>query len=599
MKQAAYLEDFRQIKLMVANYQVGDKITIDDDQVSLTLTDASNDGSMWHLYLQTNIDLEPHKDYYLRINNEIVHLDLGKITRSASFDERYYYAGPLGAEYHQDYCIFRLWSPVLKCADVVINNQKYPLHYLNHGLWEGRVDGDLELSKYHYNVRINEEAFDVRDPYGLSLEPTHTENDIIDLTKTYVFKNKRPVFSGNLSDAIIYEGHLKDMTYSLKTNGSCFQKMKDAYIVSHLKDLGITHLQIMPVNSFEEIDEVNQDAKYNWGYNPAEYFSLSGWFASNPFDPYAKINEFKQMIDYYHEEGLLITLDVVFNHVYKLSQFSYGKLVPGYVGRTDDIGYLTDGSGCGNDLATEHLMIRRLIIDVCEFFTTFYQLDGFRFDLMGLIDIETMNQISSNVKKLNPGAILYGEAWQMKTGLPMEKLASNTKELKGIGYFSDTFRNIVRGNPFNLEPGIMMGGTVSQEEVDKLFTNKDATINFIECHDNYTIKDQMKKNNPDWDLEAEKEYLKKGFALLMLAPGTPFIHAGSEFGRSKQGYANSYNLDIKINQISWEDLEKYQDVTEYIKQLVMVRKHHQNEKATILIEGETIRLKYHDQELVV
>ena len=515
MKSAAYLEDFRCLKVITDCYYEGEEVALVDSPISLKIENATFDGSMWHLYLSTDCDIEPFKDYYVKVNNQLLHLDLGKIARSASFDERYYYDGPLGVEYHADFCVFRLWSPVCKEVKVVINNQDYPLNYHGLGLWEGKVMGHLELAKYHYLARINEETFTARDPYGISLDATHQENDILDLAKTYQFKYGRPSFSGELKDAIIYEGHLKDLTYGLKGDDGCFNKMCNPLIVEHLKDLGITHLQIMPVNSFEEIDEVDQDAKYNWGYNPAEYFSLSGWFASALSDAYGKINEFKEMIDHFHKEGILITLDVVFNHVYKLTQFSYGKLVPGYVGRTDAIDFLTDGSGCGNDLATEHLMIRRLIKDVCHFFTTFYQIDGFRFDLMGLIDLETMNQLASLVKELNSQAILYGEAWQMKTGLSQERLASNTKELKGVGYFSDYFRNTVRGNPFNLAPGIMMGTPISQTLIDELWMKREATINFIECHDNYTIKDQMALTNPNWDLATQKKYLKLGFALLI------------------------------------------------------------------------------------
>ena len=171
-------------------------------------------------------------------------------------------------------------------------------------------------------------------------------------------------------------------------------------LAEYLKDLGITHLQVLPVNSFYGIDEEKKDQYYNWGYNPLEYMTLTGWYATKPNDAYNKINEFKRLIDVYHQNNICINLDVVFNHVYQHNMFSYGKLVPGYCFRCDEIGFMTNGSYCGNDLATEHLMIRRLIIDTCKFFTKFYNIDGFRFDLMGLIDITTMKQLEEDVKDI-------------------------------------------------------------------------------------------------------------------------------------------------------------------------------------------------------
>lgn len=565
---SCYLEDYNFIKVITN----GKNIRMEDEKIKLELI-KKEQFDLTHYYFKTNVELVPHLDYYVLIDEERIHLSLGKITRSPLFDEKNYYDGPLGAEYHPRNTIFRLWSPVLKEAYVVIDKQKYAMTYDNNH-WEADVKRKLANKPYHYLVRINDDFIKTVDPYGVS--GNGEESFVVDLNKTYKFKANNYYQVSNLNDAIIYEAHLKDMSYP--TKGSYYLEARTK--IPYLKDLGITHLQIMPINSFFGVDLKNKDELYNWGYNPLEYMNISGWYSVKPNHPTAKINELKKMIDAFHMENIGINLDVVFNHVYKDNMFSYGKIVPGYVFRCDERGFMSDGSGCGNDLATEHLMIRRLIIDTCKYFVEFYHVDGFRFDLMGLIDIETLTILKDELKKINPKILLYGEGWVMKTALDDHLLANlnNKDKLLDYGFFNDYFRNTIVGNQFKRELGYTFGNDANQLEILKCLSGSDMpkqSINYIECHDNYTFNDYMEIMGIK-DKKEQKDYLKLALSLLMLSIGTPFIHSGLEFGRTKNHDGNSYKSSIKTNFINWAKRIEYDDVIKHLKELIEFRKTHRS-----------------------
>ena len=574
----AYLEDYQEIKVISENYKKNTIVSIKDLDINLKLINKYSEGKSTHLIYTLDRPLKTNIDYTVLVDNEEIPLFLGRVTRSKKFEEENSYDGPLGIEYHKRYTIFRIWSPVCKEVKVVFPtiNQIYDLTYIDKGLWEVKVNKKLDKVAYYFLSRIDNNYFRTLDPYGVSSSLTDQVNYVIDLKKTYQFKHKRPIFSGDLNDAIILEAHLKDFTYNIEGNESPFRKAikKDLYGLNYVKDLGITHLQLLPINSFYGVDEIQKDKLYNWGYNPLEYMSLTGWYSTSPNDPYNKIDEFKELIDVYHQNNICINLDVVFNHVYQHNMFSYGKLVPGYSFRCDEIGYMTNGSYCGNDLATEHYMIRRLIVDTCQFFTEFYNVDGFRFDLMGLIDVQTMKEIEKVLKELNNQVVLYGEGWYMNTGLNQQYLASNKTELPNIGYFSDTFRDYLRGNPFKLDKCLLTGTPLNKEKLFSIIkgsSNPKQLINYIECHDNYTLNDQLDKVTK-FTLEQKKDYLKLGLALVVLSQGIPFIHLGMEFGRTKNGIDNSYKSSIEVNQINWKETKEYQDVISYLIKLIKIRK---------------------------
>lgn len=582
--QGAYLEDYQKIKVILKNnfdYDFNKIHIFEPKLIRLELAKKTLVNSFWHLEYNLSTVLDTHIDYYVRVNEDLdLHLKLGKITRSPLFEKKNYTEEKLGFIYNKEYTEFKLWSPVAKEVILVLPNLKveYNLIYKKNGVWRFKVYGDLDKQPYYYMVRINDDFVKSLDPYAVSSSANSKYNYVINLENTYKQVHKHPTFSGNLTDSIIMEMHLKDFGYLLPGDESYYKKAWKSFGnigIDYVKSLGVTHVQILPLNAFEGIDEKNPNKKYNWGYNPTEYFSVTGWYATNPDDPYCRINELKEMIDKYHENDLLVNLDVVFNHVYNCKTFSLNKLVPGYVFRTDTIDFMTNGSGCGNDLATERLMVRRLIVDALKYYTEFYGFNGFRFDLMGLIDIETMKEIESELKSLNKNVILYGEGWQMQTGLAKEKLAFNKSQLPTIGYFNDYFRNVIKGNPFSLVKGFICESYVDVETLKYLICGSDnptQSLNFIECHDNYTIYDQMSKMVENLLFEKRLDYLRLGLELLMISQGVPFLNLGMEFGRTKKGYDNSYNLPMDINQIEWHAIPSYKSVIDSLKDMISIRK---------------------------
>lgn len=292
-----------------------------------------------------------------------------------------------------------------------------------------------------------------------------------------------------------------------------------------------------------------------------------------------------------HANGIKINLDVVFNHVYKDSMFSYGKIVPGYVFRCDEIGFLTNGSLCGNDLKTESLMIRRLIVDTLRYFVKEYYIDGFRFDLMGLIDIYTLQEIEKELQKLNPSISLYGEGWIMKSGIDSKLLGNmNNKELiKNYSFFNDTFRNTLLGNQFSLEKGYLLGKSLSSTKllsIIKADNLKNQSVNYIECHDNYTLNDYLELNKIK-DISIKKDILKLALGLIIISFGKSLIHLGMERGRSKKLSNNSYNLDMSYNSVDLNNKE-YDDVYDYLKSIIKYK--HQIDYDNIkIVRGSYLR----------
>lgn len=569
----AYLEDYNIIKVISDAYNKNSKVRIVNENIELKLINKQIEGKFHHLYYETSQNLETNKDYQIMIDYDLINLHLGKITRSSLFDELNYYDGDLGFIYSKKQTTFKLWSPVSKEVKLVLPklNKIYDLSYTFNGVYETTVKGNLDKQPYYYLVRINDEFIKTLDPYGIASSLKEEVNFVINKAKTYKFKSKNPSFSNYSTDNIIMEAHLKDLTYHLNEESNFLSSIK---MIDYFKDLGITHVQLLPVNSFYGVDEEKKDLYYNWGYNPLEYMSLSGWYASKPSDPYNKINEFKELVDNYHLNNIGINLDVVFNHVYKHDMFSMGKIVPGYAYRCDQAGFLTNGSYCGNDLATERKMVRKLIIDTLKHYVEFYHIDGFRFDLMGLIDIETMKQIEKVLREMNPNLMLYGEGWVMPTGIKQSLLASSKEALPNIGYFNDTYRDFLRGNPFKLDKGILMGAKINKDQLTSFLKGSfgaSQSINYIECHDNYTLNDQMdlvKKMS----LDQKKDYLKLGLGLLMISQGIPFIHLGMEIGRTKNGIDNTYNESIEINRVDFSKINLYLDVLEYLKKMIYFRK---------------------------
>lgn len=585
----AYLEDFTEVKVIVKdNISFDENNTFlknDDKQIFLKLNNKYNINGYNHFHFNVSEKVYPHLEYRVYLNDDMFqNLSLGKITRSNLFDQIYYFEDWLGYKYTKSYTIFRLWTPVAKEVYLILNDKKHQMKYTEKGVWEVKINGDFDKAKYHYLFRINDVFEETLDPYAKASTANNTENYVVDLKKTTKLNNG--FYNGEVSytDNIIYELSVRDATsyVDIKEKGT-FKALKESinenYALGIIKKYGITHIQLLPVFTFGAVDETiidanNEQFKYNWGYNPMEYMVLSGYYTNEPNDPYKRINEFKELVDTIHKNNMGINLDVVFNHVYDNEWFPFEKLVPGYTFRTDDRGYLTNSSWCGNDLKTDHLMIRKLIIDTLLYFQTNFNIDGFRFDLMGLIDVDTINIVRDKLIKNNKYTMIYGEGWNMNVLLPHSKKAmmENHKLLPNVAFFNDYYRNKLKTNDsilFSVDKfkKNVYNLMVSCRYYGGVFENANQTLNYIECHDNYTFYDFLQINLTNSD--KIKDYQKLALSINVLSCGIPFIHAGFEFYRTKNKFDNSYNLGDDINHINWY---KHDNLVGTLQDLIQIRK---------------------------
>lgn len=610
----AYLEDYNLIKVIVPLDTNIDNVILKSTNYEEVLHVKSKEtyANELHLFLTYENQIYLYVDYYIQIASFCFHLNLGKITRSKRFEEEFYYDGPLGYHYSKKYTEFRLWSPVSKEIYLCLNDNKIKMQYTEKGVWYTKVNKNIEGATYYYIIRINEQEEKVLDPYSISSSSNNEMGYVINFNNTFKFKNDFNKKSNN--HIIIYEANIRDLSGNANTNESLY--LKSINYLDYIKNLGITHLQLMPTYCFggvnENIKNNNEDGfKYNWGYNPVQYMIPSGWYASNPNDPYARINEFKELIDAIHEHQMAVVLDVVFNHVYEVESFSYGRLVPGYVYRTDEQGFLMNSSYCGNDLRTEAKMIRKYILDIIKFYQVYYKVDGFRFDLMGLIDNITMGEVLKETQKINDNTIIYGEGWYMSTTLKMDENAnlSSANKLYPIKYFNDYFRNILGGNK-NGTLGYILGDKLSLNTFQNLildgsiltmpFKDFNQSINYLECHDNFTLRDKIYYQNKDF--KVVKNACKLGLGLVIISKGVSFIHAGEELMRSKQGVDNSYNLMDDINHFPWENINTENDLREYVKNLIHCKQSNLFEHVDSLYDKKDyfeIRYEYNKYQVII
>lgn len=539
-----------------------------------------------------------------------VPLNVSEATTFPNFDTDYYYSGPLGADYTEERTTFRLWAPL---ASRVILKYEVPgeKHFLyrklkrgERGVYEYTLEGNQEGIRYTYLVLNNGLEEEVTDPYAVSSGPNGTFSYVVNKDKYDYFvmhDDKLPPFD-KPTEAIIYETSVRDQTIDERTDieyrGTFFgmiegqRKVKGVYPAGfdYLKDLGFTHLQLMPVYDFKTVNEQQKWQTYNWGYDPQQYFVLEGSYARDPYDPYGRISDFKKLVARYHEVGIRIIMDVVFNHVFDHETSVFEKIVPNYYFRKTSEGVISNGSGCGNDLATERPMVRRLIVDACRYYVEKLGVDGFRFDLMGLIDIKTMQEIYKMVKAIKSDFLILGEGWEMMTPHPKEKLAhhGNASKTPEFAFFNDAFREIMKGGSFaeNLhERGYMLGatnyragfyfayaGSVLNTTFSPRYVSAAQSVNFVECHDNGVLVDKMIISNPQESADTHLERLLSLNTIVMLAFGIPFFHRGQEIGVSKYGDLNSYKSSDKVNQFPYTLAWKRKEMVEYFKALTTLRK---------------------------
>ena len=558
----------------------------------LNCIDSYWDQDKYKIILQ-NPGLLLHKEYILCDNkgNSCI-IKSGGIIREKRFDEENYYDGPLGVEYHNNYSIFRIWTPVAKeiYLNLYIDNkiEKYNLAFKKKGLWTIRINKNLDGVKYKYFVRVFEEFVETNDLYSLSTSANMKYDFVINPKKLYKIKNDKPYFSGKYTDSIIYEASVRDFTSRLTnvhkgTFVGLTDNMDKGKGLKYIKDLGITHLQLLPIFSFAGVDEKKKDKLYNWGYNPQAYFSPSGFYSMDPDDPYDKINELLFLIDEASRLGLRINMDVVYNHVYDKKTFPFDILVPGYGYRIERNGRYSNASSCGNVVASEKKMVRRFIIDNLLYFAKNFNISGFRFDLMGLIDIQTLNIAREKLDEIDNTIMLYGEGWNMLNPLPEKECATmyNHRKLNNYAFFNDKFRDIIRGNEWANSKGFAQGYVNSMFDINHVITgscadyykfdNPSRSINYVECHDNMTMYDYL-KYSLKYEDEGAFHAARLALSIVLISQGIPFIHAGEEFLRTKGGSSNSYNASDKINHFDYNLMKKNISLVNTLKDLISIRK---------------------------
>ena len=537
------------------------------------------------------------------------------------FEEQYTYAGrDLGAAYTKDKTSFRVWAPTAEAVSVRLYQgglegqedfiEELPMTADVNGTWVAEKSGDLHGIYYTYFVTLGEVQKEACDPYARTTGVNGKRAMVIDLDSTNPEgweNDKNPNADKTFNDAVIYELHVRD----LSSDESAGIQNKGKYLaftetgttnaegiptgIDHIKNLGVTHVHLLPVYDYGSVDETKLDVpQFNWGYDPVNYNVPEGSYSTDPYHGEVRVKEFKQMVQAMHNNGLSVIMDVVYNHVFDAGEFCFNKIVPQYFSRVDENGKYSNGSECGNDTASERSMVRKYIVESVLYWAEEYHIDGFRFDLVGLLDTETINEIVETVHAVRPDVVFYGEGWTMNTEVTKDDVYMatqvNSQMTPGFAYFSDTIRDALKGSVFiNTEKGFISGAPDKESILETCFMGLPAwcssptqTVNYASCHDNMTLFDRIVNSTSEFSREDQIKMNNLAAAFCMLSQGIPFIHAGEEMLRSKpaedgEGFEeNSYKSPDCVNQIKWDNLNdaEYQNVHNYYKGLIAFRKAH-------------------------
>ena len=550
--------------------------------------------------IETEKEINFWKDIFLIFDNDKIRVDTTFIALTPEFEKRFRYDGnDLGFTYSKSKTKFVLWAPLASRVELLLDEKKkIPLRRFSNGIWKVNINKNLKNHTYNYLVTNCGKEVKCLDPYGKGTTVNSKANVIINY-KDFLFSNNEKYLPkcSSILDAIIYEGHVRDLTICPKTNIKNKGKFlglvernrtnEDGYPVGfdYFKSLGITHIQLLPIYDFSTTDDIHPEISYNWGYDPKQYFVPEGNYASNVFDPKSRIKDLLKVISEFHKGGIRVIMDVVFNHVFDAPTSSFEKVVPKYYFRYKKDGSYFSGSCCGNDLGTEKYMTRKLIVDASKFWVETYRLDGYRFDIMGLIDLETINTIKKEVLKIKKDFVFLGEGWNMNPGYQLEFAnMNNHKKLKDMSHFNDFFRNTLLGDIHQGDtPGYILGNNKliddfleclkgSSTSPKSKFDNPYKSVNYVECHDNLTLFDRIEKFLPNESKTDSLNRILFANKIVMYSLGTAFFHAGQEIGLSKNMNPNSYNSGDKDNQFDYSLLKERWKMVEQFKELVSNRK---------------------------
>ncbi len=516
----------------------------------------------------------------------------------------------------------RIWAPTASQVELFLYDMGkegspfavFQLQKSDAGTWIAELQGDWEGKFYTFRINDAEWLNEVPDIYVRCVGINGIRGMIFDPAKTHPGSweyDRGPSLSAS-TEAILYELHVRDFSIdpdSGMLNNGLFKAFTETGTqtaegtktgLDHLKELGITHVHLLPVNDFDTVDEEFPNEKYNWGYDPLHFNAPEGSYSSDPYDGRVRIREFKRLVQSLHDNGIGVILDVVFNHTSRIRNSTFNQTVPGYFYRQNPDGTFSNASGCGTEIASERAMVRKFIIDSLKYWVREYHVDGFRFDLMGIFDLETMKAVRREMDAINPGIIIYGEGWSGgDSPMPEEFRAvkRNIIQLQGMAVFNDDLRDALKGHWSDVQSkGFLSGLTLHEEAIKFGITaavfhpqivydyvessripwaaEPGQCINYASCHDNYTLWDKLRLSCPDASDEEMRKMVKMAGAIILTSQGVPFLHAGVEFCRTKRNDPNSYKSPDKINRLNWNRKTRYADIFDYYRQLIQIRKNH-------------------------
>lgn len=535
------------------------------------------------------------------------------------------FSGELGAIYSKRVTIFRVWAPNAQAVRVKFYKSSTAKKYIKitsmtknkrTGVWAVHVAGNLKNYYYTYVITRKNKSYETSDIYAKACGVNGKRSMIVDLASTNPegWENDKHISVDKQTDARIWEVQISDFSSSASSGVSKNNRGKylaftekgttvnsvagnESTCVDYLKKLGVNYVQINPFYDFGSIDEKDKsgaDNVYNWGYDPVNYNCPEGSYSSDPYKGAVRIKECKKMIQALHNAGIGVIMDVVYNHTLDSAKSPFNLTVPNYYYRMNPDGSFSNGSGCGNDTASERKMFRKFMVDSVTYWAEEYHIDGFRFDLMGLHDVDTMNLIRENLDKLDGGQklLMYGEAWNLKTTADSGTVLANQENVSKldlrIGAFDDTFRDAVKGSTAGNDKGFVQSGANKANLKTGITAQSDDTmgwakapsqcVTYASCHDNLTLWDKLVKSVKGDKADYYKRYEdlvamnKLTGAVTYTSLGTSFMLAGEELCRSKNGDENSYKSGVKVNQINWDDLYTYGDVSDYYRGLIEIRK---------------------------